>query len=184
MPAGATNPQDEAVEQTSHLPCRVQPARIARERPDQPDVIGLIDELDAYQRPLYPPESFHGIDLRALGQPNVVFAVARDAQGQAIGCGAVVLEREFGEIKRVFVRPPHRGHGVARAILSFLESGASAHGCGLLMLETGVSQPEALVLYERAGYTRRGPFADYADDPLSVFMQKHLCAAQTAAEPS
>lgn len=32
--------------------------------------------------------------------------------------------------------------------------------------------PEALVLYERMGYQRRGPFGDYPNDPFSVFMQK------------
>ena len=50
---------------------------IALESPDQPEVIALIDELDAYQKPLYPPESHHGIDLAALSRTNVLFAVAR-----------------------------------------------------------------------------------------------------------
>jgi putative acetyltransferase len=33
-----------------------------------------------------------------------------------------------------------------------------------------------LALYASAGYERRGPFGDYTDDPLSVFMQKHIAA--------
>ena len=148
--------------------------RIALERPDRPDVVNLVDELDAYQKPLYPPESHHGIDIEALGQPGVLFAVVRSAEGAAIGCGAVVLGPAYGELKRMFVRPQHRGQGVARALLAFLEASAIAKGCTRLMLETGVSQPEALGLYERAGYVRRGPFGDYVDDPLSVFMQKHV----------
>ena len=41
-------------------------------------------------------------------------------------------------------------------------------------LETGVRQPEALGLYSRAGYVRRGPCGSYPDDPLSVFMEKQL----------
>jgi putative acetyltransferase len=65
--------------------------RLALERPDQPEVLTLIDALDAYQQPLYPPPSHHGIDIAALLQPQVVFAVARDDAGAAIGCGAVVL---------------------------------------------------------------------------------------------
>ncbi|WP_309639244.1 hypothetical protein [Methylibium sp.] len=36
--------------------------RITIESPGPPDVLDLIDELDAYQQPLYPPESHHGID--------------------------------------------------------------------------------------------------------------------------
>ena len=62
---------------------------IALESPVQPEVIALIAELDAYQKSLYPPESRHPLDIAALMQPNVVFAVARDAAGQARGCGAV-----------------------------------------------------------------------------------------------
>jgi len=47
-----------------------------------------------------------------------------------------------------------------------------------MMLETGISQPEALGLYERSGYVRRGPYGDYPDDPLSVFMHKRLTGVQ------
>jgi putative acetyltransferase len=40
------------------------------------------------------------------------------------------------------------------------------------MLETGYLQPEAIALYERLGYSRRGPFGLYTEDPNSVFMHK------------
>lgn len=148
-------------------------ARIKLERPDQPEVVLLIDELDAFQKPLYPPESHHGIDIDALMQPNVLFAVARH-DGEAVGCGAAVLNDGWGEIKRMFVRPQLRGRGVAQGILAFLESSARERGFSLMRLETGISQPDALRLYERAGYVRRGPFGKYGPDPLSVFMEKSL----------
>ena len=51
---------------------------IAPESPDQPEVIALIAELDAYQDTLYPPESRHALDLASLKQANVLFFVARD----------------------------------------------------------------------------------------------------------
>ena len=44
--------------------------RVAFESPDQPEVVALIDALDAYQKPMYPAESHHGIDLAALSRPN------------------------------------------------------------------------------------------------------------------
>jgi putative acetyltransferase len=149
---------------------------IAFESPDQPDVIGLIAELDAYQDGLYPPESRHILDLASLKQPNVLFAVARDSTGEAIGCGAIVLCPEFGELKRMYVSPRGRGQGVARKLLALLESRAISAGCKLFKLETGPYQHEALALYAAAGYERRGPFGDYTNDPLSVFMQKHITA--------
>lgn len=146
--------------------------RVSLESPDQPDVVRLIDELDAYQRPLYPAESHHGIDLRALLRPQVLFAVARSAAGRALGCGAIVLEAGYGEIKRMYVSPAARGQGVARQLLAFLESQAGHRGCERFMLETGCLQPQALGLYARCGYEKCGPFGAYVEDPNSVFMSK------------
>jgi putative acetyltransferase len=148
--------------------------RIQLEPANQPEVVDLIDALDAYQKPLYPPESHHGIDMAALSQPNVVFAVARDDSGKAIACGALVLGPGFGELKRMYVMPELRGQGIAKALLNRLEAEALSRDCRLLALETGISQPEALALYGRAGFERCEPFGDYAEDPFSVFMRKPL----------
>jgi putative acetyltransferase len=57
-----------------------------------------------------------------------------------------------------------------------LESASADAGCKLLKLETGPFQPEALGLYASFGYERRGPYGNYTDDPLSVFMQKTIAA--------
>lgn len=148
--------------------------RIALEHPDQPEVHALIAALDAYQTALYPPESHHGIDMAALSRSNVLFAVLRVEGSLAAACGAVVLMPEFGELKRMFVAPAHRGRGLARKLLAFLECKAAQSGCAALALETGIHQHEALALYAAAGFARRGPFGSYTDDPLSVFMHKTL----------
>lgn len=147
---------------------------IAIENPNQPEVIQLIEDLDAYQKPLYPAESHHGIDMHALSQPNVLFAVIRNDNAAAIGCGAVVLEPEYGELKRMFIRPQHRGQGLSKKLLAFLEEQARAKGCEVFTLETGIYQPEALGLYERSGYKRCTPFGNYKPDPMSVFMKKSV----------
>jgi len=151
--------------------------RIALESPGQPEIVDLIAELDAYQQALYPSEFNHLLDLTALHPSRVLFAVARDAQAHAAGCGAIVLAPDFGELKRWFVRPQNRGQGTAKALYAFLEREAVGKGCGLLKLETGVSQPEALRLYQQAGFVRCGPYAAYTDNPFSVFMEKKLGAA-------
>lgn len=152
---------------------------IALETPNQPDVVRLIDDLDDYQAGLYPPESHHKTDLATLGQPHVLFAVARaEVGGPAVGCAAIVLKPGYGEVKRMVVQPDQRGRGLGRALLQFLEQQARERGCPLLMLETGPLQPEAIALYSRLGFVRRGPFGDYWDDPLSVFMAKPLAAAE------
>ena len=83
----------------------LSPTTLAFESPDQPEVITLIAELDAYQDTLYPPESRHSLDLASLKLPHVLFAVARDSACRAVGCGAVVLHDEYGELKRMYVSP-------------------------------------------------------------------------------
>lgn len=145
---------------------------ITFETPDQPEVLELIAELDAYQLSLYPPESVYALDLASLKQPNVLFAVARNPSQAVAGCGAIVVTPEYGELKRMYVRPDARGQGVAKKLLGTLESAAKAQGCALLTLETGPYQHQAIALYERNGYQRRGPYGDYPDDPFSIFMQK------------
>ncbi len=154
--------------------------RIAIENPDQPEVIALIDALDAYQKPLYPAESHHGIDMDALRAPGVLFAVARDVAGRVCGCGAVVLMNGYGELKRMYVPPEWRGRGLGAALLEFIEQQALANRRPVLRLETGNRQPEALRLYARAGFRECEPFGEYRPDPNSVFMEKMLCAASSA----
>lgn len=147
---------------------------VALESANQPEVIALIADLDAYQDTLYPPESRHALDLASLTRSNVLFAVARDPAGAAVGCAAIVLDAAAGELKRMYVSPGQRGQGVAGRLLALLEAEAMARGCHWVRLETGPYQPEALAFYARSGYERRGPFGTYADDPLSVFMHKRL----------
>jgi len=143
------------------------------ESPDQADVIALIAELDAYQDSLYPAESRYALDLTSLMQPNVVFGVARDAAGAAVGRAAIVLQKDYGELKRMYVSVGQRGNGIAGNLLTHLEGAALARGCSVFRLETGPFQPEALAFYARNGYQRCGRFGDYREDPLSVFMEKH-----------
>ena len=152
---------------------------ISFESPQQADALALIAELDAYQDSLYPPESRHALDLTSVSEQGLLFVVARDHAGDAVACGAVVLSAEYGELKRIYVRPSQRGMGLARQILQALEGAAIAAACNMLKLESGPYQPEALALYARCGYARCGPFGAYRDDPLSVFMYKRLASSAT-----
>lgn len=148
--------------------------KITFETPNQPGVRELIGELDAYLYSLYPADNVYALDISSLSHPSVLFAVVRDTVGTAVGCGAIVIKPDYGELKRMYVRPQARGRGVARRLVAALEAKAVNNGCRTFMLETGPAQPAALALYERMGYQRRGPFGDYAEDPFSVFMQKDV----------
>lgn len=147
---------------------------VRMEPPRQPEVAALLAASDAAAQALYPPESNHLLDLASLETPYVRFFVAR-RDGLAIGCGAIVLAGDgTAEIKRMFVSDDARGSGVSHALMAALEAAARAEGIAALRLETGIHSHAALRLYDRHGFARRGPFGDYWDDPLSVFMEKHL----------
>ena len=154
--------------------------QVKQESPNQIDVIALIADLDAYQDSLYPAEARYALDLTSLSKPNVLFVVARDEWSATLGCGAIVLNDTYGEVKRMYVRPEARGEGVAQQIIAVLEASAYESGCRVLMLETGPYQPEALKFYSRQGYARRGPFGSYPEHQLSVFMGKSLDIKATA----
>jgi putative acetyltransferase len=137
-------------------------------------VAELLAALDAYQTALYPPASAHLLPADRLAETGAAFLGAFVGD-RLVGCGGYVNhDGEYAELKRMFVRAEARGLGIGRRLLAELEAHAAAAGLTVVRLETGVSQPEALRLYEAAGYARRGPFGAYAADPLSVFLEKRL----------
>ena len=150
------------------------PAIITLERPDTPDATTLIAELEAYLEPFYPRESRHGYSVEKLIAEGVAFFLIRD-DGAPAGCGGIqLMGTEYGEIKRMYVRPECRGKGFAKLMLDHLAEYARSHEVGTLRLETGIHQHEAVALYEQTGFERIPPFGEYRDDPLSRFYEKRI----------
>ena len=59
---------------------------------------------------------------------------------------------------------PARGRGLPKLVPAGLEAAARDRGWTTLRLETGPRQPEAVALYEGAGYRWIAAFAPYGDD--------------------
>ncbi|WP_420968951.1 GNAT family N-acetyltransferase [Bradyrhizobium sp. B120] len=147
---------------------------IAPEDPRQADVRQLIDLSDAHMQALYPPDSNHLVPVETLADADTVFLVAR-RDGEVLGSIAFrLIAPGHAEMKRMFVRADARGHGLGRRLLGVLEDAARSREITRISLETGIRQPEAVGLYRAAGYRECPPFADYAPDPLSLFMTKRL----------
>lgn len=123
-----------------------------------------------------PPESVHALDIEALRSPDITFWSAWEGD-ELLGCGALKqLDASSGEVKSMRTAKSHRRKGVASKILEHLIQEAQGRGYDRLSLETG-SFPEfapARALYERYGFEYCAPFADYTDDPNSVYMMKKL----------
>lgn len=103
---------------------------------------------------------------------HVVVACEKE---EAIGCGAF-KDYETGtvEIKRMFVQPQHRGKGIAGLILTELEQWAKELQNTSCVLETGKKQPEAIRLYQKAGYNIIPNYGQYAGIDNSVCMKKDI----------
>jgi len=93
-----------------------------------------------------------------LTRPHGLVLVIRD-EGAAVGCGAVkLLEGAIGEIKRMWVSPSVRGHGVGGRLLDELEAAAAAAGKTVARLETNEQLEAALAMYRKRGYVEVEPF--------------------------
>ena len=150
---------------------------LAAEDPRAPDVDAMLAELVAYIEDLYPedaddpPAPWTHDSLAAFG----AFLVAR-VDGHPAACGglAQMADPATLEIVRMYVRPEHRGAGLADQILAGLEGEARAKGAHTLLLRCGPRQPAALRAYQRNGYTPRGAFAHHREHETNVFLEKRL----------
>ncbi|WP_450091354.1 GNAT family N-acetyltransferase [Pedobacter suwonensis] len=78
------------------------------------------------------------------------------------------------EVKRMFVRPDYKKQGIAAKALSELENWAIELGFSLCVLETGKKQPEAIALYQKAGYRIKANYEQYIGIDNGVCMNKPL----------
>jgi GNAT superfamily N-acetyltransferase len=107
-------------------------------------------------------------------KPPALYCVLANMEGGAVGCGFLQWQAEdhAAEIKRMWVSPPFRGRGVARAILANLEDHASALGFAAVRLDTNRALVGARAMYLRSGYEE---IARYNSNPYAHhWFGKHL----------
>jgi putative acetyltransferase len=123
-----------------------------------------------------PPESVHALDLDGLRRPEITFWTAWQG-AELMGCGAIKeLTPLHGEIKSMRTSAAHLRTGVAAGLLRHILDEARRRRYRRVSLETGSAAAFAPAhgLYVKFGFTPCGPFADYVEDPYSVFMTKEL----------
>jgi GNAT superfamily N-acetyltransferase len=140
---------------------------------DDAELKGLVAEQQAEIADRYDNNEDHDPPVHA----DARYLLMRDG-GQAIGCAAVQpLEPRIGELKRMYIVPDERGRGLGRALLRAVEDLAKVAGYEVLRLETGWAQPEAVALYDSAGYSRITPYGYWKDEPGSICFEKSLTTA-------
>jgi putative acetyltransferase len=123
-----------------------------------------------------PPESIHALDLEALRNPDITFwSVWQDSE--LMGCGAMKeLDSRHGEIKSMRTASLHLRKGVAARLMRHILEEAKRRTYERLSLETGSMDAfaPARSLYASFGFKPCGPFANYVEDPYSVFMTREV----------
>ena len=161
------------------MPDDLRPAiRIRVDDLTGPQIAALLEEHLDGMRQHSPPGSVHALDLDRLRAPEVTFWTAWDGD-DLLGCGALKrIDATTAEIKSMRTASRHLRRGVAKALLEHIVAEADRRGYRRLFLETGATAPfePAHRLYASFGFERCGRFADYRDDPFSVFMSKDLGA--------
>jgi len=140
------------------------------------EIAALLDEHIRDMKSISPPESKHALDLEGLRQPEVTFYTVWDEDNLA-GCGAILeLDTSHAEIKSMRTAPGYLRKGVARRMLQHIIDVAIQRNYRRLSLETGSMEyfEPARKLYASFGFRICGPFANYVEDPNSVFMTKEL----------
>jgi GNAT superfamily N-acetyltransferase len=148
---------------------------------DDPRVQRLVEDVQAEYVQRYGGPDESPMDSARFSPPQGRFFVVL-ADGEPVAMGGwreredvpALDARRTAEVKRMYVAPAARRTGLARLVLRTLEDSARENGCDVLVLETGLRQPEAIELYESSGYVLVTPFGYYKDEPISRYYGRRL----------
>lgn len=156
-----------------------------------PDAALLVEEVQGEYVARYGGRDETPIEPTYFAEPMGAFFVGY-LDGRPVATGAwrrradVLVDgtSNTAEIKRMYVAPLAQRRGLARLMLAHLEDTARAAGVEVMVLETGIRQPEAIALYESSGYLPIAGFGYYKDAPLSRCMARSLLPAQAPSQKS
>jgi GNAT superfamily N-acetyltransferase len=104
-------------------------------------------------------------DLSSYVPPNGGFYVLTAASALA-GMGACTkLHESVGTIRRMYIRPEHRGKGYGKMLMDQLLGVAKELGCTAVVLETGRFMLAAQHIYRSSGFVEREPYPEVETPP-------------------
>ena len=147
--------------------------QLVRTDTSNPDFKQLVTQLDDDLRIRDGEEHVFYAQFNTL--EKIKHAIVAYIDNVPAGCGAFrEYDDESAEIKRMFVHPDFRRHGIAKKILANLEAWATEEGFHQCVLETGQNQPEAIQLYKSSGYLQIPNYGPYANVGNSICMKKSI----------
>jgi putative acetyltransferase len=158
-----------------------------REAKSRADVASVRELWHEYWESFGLPMDFQGFGQELEGLPGVYVAkggVLLLAVYQEHPAGTIALRRldpASGEVKRLYLRPQFRGHGLGRRLLKAVIDRASTLGYQSLCADTLPVMKEALSLYERAGFDRVEAYSR-APTPGAIYMKLELVRSHGPAQ--
>lgn len=147
--------------------------QLVRTNSSNQDFIDLVKELDAYLKITDGDE--HDFYNQFNGIETIQHVIVAYEEGKPAGCGAFKkYDKESVEVKRMYLKPRHRGSGIANEILTALEGWAREIGNKRTILETGTRQVEAVKFYHKSGYKRIPNYGQYVQMDNSNCFEKLL----------
>jgi GNAT superfamily N-acetyltransferase len=163
---------------STHEPAELRIEQVAM---SHPDALLLLEEVQQEYVVRYGSRDETPYDPAEFDPPTGVFYVGyRD--GTPVSTGGWRFRDDVSrlgsrrpvEVKRMYVVPAARRSGLARLMLAHLEATARDAGADVVLLETGLEQPEGIALYEASGYELVEGFGHYRGFPSNRCFARRL----------
>ncbi len=146
---------------------------ITEESPYNSDALRLLEGLSKLLESITGDSGKGSFNLSDVCVPRALFVIARNQNGEAVGCGAIrPIGENIAEVKRMYAKI--RGMGIGTEILTYLEIQAQKLRYSALWLETRLVNQQAVLFYESKGYSRIPNYGKYINNPEAVCFEKRL----------
>ncbi|GMK45102.1 N-acetyltransferase [Paenibacillus glycanilyticus] len=143
------------------------------EDPNSIDARDLMELLSDNLQSITGDSGKNSFDVTDVTVPRSLFVIARNQQGEPIGCGAIrPIDTNIAELKRMYAKS--KSNGVGTAILSFLEEQSLNFGYSQIWLETRLVNQKAVSFYENKGYIRIDNYGKYLNREECICLGKFL----------
>lgn len=150
-----------------------QEITVCAESPYSPDAEAMMRELSDCLESITGNGGQHSFDPEDACGDRSVFVLARNSNGEAVGCGALrPLDETTAEVKRLYAKT--KGAGTGSKILACLENQAAKWGYRTLRLETRVINTRTVTFYYHNGYRKIPNYGNYANRPEAICLEKAI----------
>jgi ribosomal protein S18 acetylase RimI-like enzyme len=132
---------------------------------DMPVLLAFEQGIIIAERPMDPtlkPDPISYYDLLSYVEREDVEVVVAEIDGTVVGSGYTLIRKNndyfkdafYGYIGFMYVEPAHRGKGIAKDILVYLNNWLAARDISEIRLNVYDQNPSAIKAYEKAGFKK------------------------------